>query len=522
MSNGPTPKQRRLLRWVRENRLPFIARLKIKAKEEQGKIVTFDCPTPGQVRLVNVLDDPKVREVVILKSRQVHFTTAICAHVWWDTYSSFDPVRTLVATNHSETTGAVFEKYELFYANMPTRLKALNPFKTNLNDKTLTSLVTGACIDHITAGGTGGGRGWNYQRFVAEECAFWPRAEKAYAAISSAVDDDSQTIIISTPNGPQNLYHDKVLRARQAQSNGEPGVRFIFLPWFDHPKYSMPLPDGWEPTQEEWSIQRKFRLTEEQLYWRHWRINGVKGIGEREFMREYPATEEEGFLVSDGSWYSVELLNDVLNALPQKAGVQMGGVRIYHKPNTAKYRYSAGVDPSWCNGGDNAVCIIVDEFGRTCAVLSMNQGGDRLFAEESADLVNAYNAKALVESNPGGAGRNVLKYYNESGLDLWTNEDSKPWTTTHGRKQEAFSHHRRMVNGDAFELNDRTLVMELMHIREVDSKIGGQDGYHDDHAMAHVLAEWCRKDLPGGRVVVRDKPREYIREPLSAIQRAIG
>ena len=107
-------------------------------------------------------------------------------------------------------------------------------------------------------------------------------------------------------------------------------------------------------------------------------------------------------------------------------------------------------------------------------------------------------------------------------LECWVDNQGRPWTTTHGRKQEAFSHHRRMVNGDAFDLCDRQLVMELMHIREVNSKIEGQDGYNDDHAMAHVLAEWCRKDLPGGRVVIRDKPREYTRDPLSAIQRAIG
>jgi hypothetical protein len=520
--SGPTKNQLRTMEWARKNRVAFVSRLNIKAKEQQGKVVRFDCPTPGQVKLIETLARPGLRELVILKSRQVHFSTAICAHVWWDTYSRPDPFRTLVATNHTETTGAIFEKYDLFNLNMPRRLREANAFKTNLNDKTLTSTVTGACIDHLTAGGTGGGRGWNYQRFVAEECAFWPRAEKAYAAITSAVDDDSQTIIISTPNGPRNLYHDKCLRARKAQANGEEGVEFLFLPWFEHPKYSMAVPNGWEPTQDEWLVQRKFQLTTEQLYWRHWRINGIKGIGEREFMREYPATEEEGFLVTDGGWYNVELLNDILNALPEKAPTQMGGVRIYRKPQPGKYRYAAGVDPSWCNGGDNAVCAIVDEFGRTCAMFSMNRGGDRLFAEEAADLCNAYKAKVLVESNPGGAGRNVLKYFQEAGLNCWKTSDGKFWTTTNGRKQEAYSHHRRMVNGDAFDLADKELVLELMHIREVNSKIEGQDGYHDDHAMAHVLAEWCRKDLPGGRVVVRDKPREYTRDPLSVIQRAIG
>ena len=36
-----------------------------------------------------------------------------------------------------------------------------------------------------------------------------------------------------------------------------------------------------------------------------------------------------------------------------------------------------------------------------------------------------------------------------------------------------------------------------MHVREEKGRIEGQDGYHDDHSDAFVLAIWALRRLPG-------------------------
>ena len=113
-------------------------------------------------------------------------------------------------------------------------------------------------------------------------------------------------------------------------------------------------------------------------------------------------------------------------------------------------------------------------------------------------------------------------------MPLWT-KPSEPgqkaskrpryWTTSRGSKEHGYAHLRQMVNGDALTLNDMTTVQELMHIREEGGKIEGQDGYHDDHADALMLAEWNRRDMPEAKALpTNPNRRRYtaIKHPFSA------
>tara|TARA_R110002050_G_scaffold51386_4_gene118172 strand:- start:545 stop:1144 length:600 start_codon:yes stop_codon:yes gene_type:complete len=193
--------------------------------------------------------------------------------------------------------------------------------------------------------------------------------------------------------------------------------------------------------------------------------------------------------------------------------------------------YAIGIDPSWCNGGDYAVAQVLSEDGRLVATYSTNKGGEMLFATKSAELANHYNkARALIESNPGGAGPVIIREFHKWGLPLWREKpvpgkkrkrNHDYWTTTRGSKEQGYAHLRQVVNGDALTLNDEPTVQELMHIREQSGKIEGQDGYHDDHADALMLAEWNRRTLPSAKLPAEFLPKRRYkahRNPFSAIQ----
>jgi hypothetical protein len=66
-----------------------------------------------------------------------------------------------------------------------------------------------------------------------------------------------------------------------------------------------------------------------------------------------------------------------------------------------------------------------------------------------------------------------------------------------------------MINGDALILNDLPTVQELMHIREQSGKIEGQDGYHDDHCDALMLAEWNRRKMPQSQEIPMRRNKRY-------------
>ena len=85
---------------------------------------------------------------------------------------------------------------------------------------------------------------------------------------------------------------------------------------------------------------------------------------------------------------------------------------------------------------------------------------------------------------------------------------------------EAYGHLRQVVNGDNLELNDHATIQELLHIREENGTIEGQDGYHDDHADALVLAEWNRRTIPSSVTRPHGRRKRYNkpRHPMTAVR----
>ena len=311
--------------WVRDNPLGFAARLKIETK--QGKTIRLDKPTPSQVQLMALLMEMKrypgdpdgtVEEVVALKPRQVHYSTTNDADTFSYTFGCEDPVRSLYVTDCQNTTDSLFLRKELFYLSLPDSLQAVNPMPFNHTRRSILSALN-ARIDHLTAGGRSKARSWTYQRLIAEELAFWPNAQDVWSSATSTLDEGAPIIVVSTPDGPGNLYHQKVLAAQKAREAGRLRTRLIFMKWSDHVGYQKRVPRDWEPTEEEYRLLLEHGLTLEQLYWRHDKIWGVKGIGQMRFRREYPLTEEDGFLVLQGAWFDADYLNRTLNGLPAES-----------------------------------------------------------------------------------------------------------------------------------------------------------------------------------------------------------
>ena len=495
----------------------FMARLKFQ--DTEGRLLYFNKPYPEQMALLDALEDPMVKIIVVLKARQVGYSTENSAHTWYKTYTSSKALRTLIVADHTKTTKSIFSKFETFYKWMPQKLKDANPFRINRNESLLVSKRTDAMIDHMTARGDAEARGWTYQRFVAEELASWPNAEEMWAGIQPTLHNgpDSKKIIISTPKGPGNFYHQKVIEAQEAMRQGDPSVRFIFSRWADHPTYRLSVPDWYEPTEQEYQLAQRHRLTPEQLYWRYQMIYGVEGIGEKRFRQEYPLTIEDGFMVTSGSWFDAVYLNDRLNELEDPLE---GELRIYREPEL-DCEYVIGADPSWCLGGDFAVACVMNEYGEQCAVLAVKEGGEDLFSMHLADLSRKYyNARVLCEGNTGGAGRVVIKSLRYEGVPLWMPRDGKEyWITTRGNKEEAYARCRQHVNRGDLELNDHQTIQEMMHVREENGKIEGRDGHHDDHSMAFVLACWAMTYLDGwtGRDYTRERLVSEKRNPLDLI-----
>lgn len=503
------------LDYIRQDAREMISRLRIHDKD--GVDLPFRTPYNEQAAaLQDLMSDARV--VVHYKPRQIGRSTVECAYNFHYTYWSTDAVKTLVVAHENDATDAIFSKIRHFNESLPPQL--VRPVDRS-NRKELIFSDTKAGFRCLTAGGKGQGRAWTYQRLHADELAYWPNAADIWASVTSTLDKSGRhyrVSVLSTANGPGDLFHSKVMAAMEAKRQGDKSVRFRFFRWSDHKAYRMPVPEGWEPSQEEWHLGQVHNLDMSQLFWRHEKIHGVDGIGERRFRREFPLTVEDGFMVFDGSWFDNQYLDEVYASLKHVDGE----LRIYEQPERGM-TYAIGVDPSWCNGGDFAVAQVLSRDGRQVATLSCNEGGEVRFAMKVSELAVLYNrARVLCEANTGGAGPVVMRELKNDGHTMWYDQPKighrpskhpKPWTTHHGNKMEGFAHLRQQVNGDALQLNDAPTVQEMMHIREHNGTISGQDGYHDDHAFALMLAEWNRRTLPAEASNVSQFRKRYTAQP---------
>jgi len=503
----------------------FVGRLSIET--DAGQLGDFCDPHSEQRLLLSDLTRPDVRLAVILKPRQIGASTLNAAHTFWLTYAARDPVKTLIAADVDDTTDAIFQKFHTFNDNLP---EALRRKMRRSSRREMVFDDTGAGIRCMTARGKSQAKGFTFQRLIAEEMGFWHKAEDAWASLTATLHEGPyrQTVIISTPNGAGNLFHKQVQRAQAAAARGEPGVVFFFSRWSDHPSYRLLPPKDWRPDPDEQALAARYGLTGPQLYWRHQRIWGVDGIGPDLFPIHYPLTVDEGFESPAGCWFDHDYLKALSAVMEQRYNHVSGEFRVYRKPKKGE-AYAIGADPSWCNGGNEAVATVLDKRGRLCAVLAQNRGTEDSFAENLADLAVAYGsgrrtARVQCESNKGGGGSVVLKRLKKRGVWLWQNPDrqspsfGKDWHTSNGSKAEGYAHLRQMVNGDGLDLYDCVLLNQLKHIREENGTIEGRDGVADDHADALMLAAWNLRTLPGSTArPSRHRRRFQVARPFDPI-----
>jgi hypothetical protein len=487
--------------YLKEDRLRFTSALQVPDK--YGKMVRVGADVqPVQRQIMADLMGP-AELIWYNKSRQLRASSTVLAWVFTELYWTEDPIAAILATNYDSTNEELWGRLRGYYDGLP---QCMQRGLEKHNGRLMKFGASGARIKCLSSRSPAGARSGTNQITIADEVAYWYNPTQLWADLASTQVDaaSTRTVGLSTPNGPGGLHHEKFMAAREAMRRGDAKVIARFFEWWKQGEYAMPPPPGWEPTQEEYAYGELYRLRPDQLYWRHEKIYGAKGIGLAQFRREFPSTEEEGFLNFGGAWFDLELLSAIEAVLLSRRRAE-GELRIYRRPVVGR-SYAIGVDPSLCSGGDDACAQVLDDEGEQVAVLSRNTGGVEPFADAVGELAAAYNnARVLCEWNPQGGGNIVIGRLRDLGVRLWQ-ADPKPgakpgteprhWVTSHGNKEAAYSHARQMVNGNVWTLNDLSTVQQMQHIRHEDGTIEGRDGCKDDESMALVLAGWNLRTMP--------------------------
>ncbi|WP_205880079.1 terminase [Lampropedia aestuarii] len=315
-------------------RLSHLYKIVAKGDGEGGEgslVVTFK-PNRAQRRLLARLHSRNV----ILKARQLGFSTLVCI-LWLDTaLFSEDPMACAIVAQDRDTAGKLFAKVIFAYDRLPDALKAQFPIVKRTAEEVQFG-HNGASVRVATSA-----RGGTIHRLHVSEMgkigAKYPQKAKEIVTGSiPAVPLTGIVIVESTAEGESGRYYEMVKAAGELQASGRPltarDYRLHFFAWWEQPEYRMD-PDGVLLTQEDEQYFRDVEgrcgiaLEASQKAWYVATLRSADIAGERPLMwQEYPSYADEPFKVpQEGCYYSVQLMaarreGRVLPILPIEPGV---------------------------------------------------------------------------------------------------------------------------------------------------------------------------------------------------------
>lgn len=241
------------------------------------------------MRLEKQLAETGRVRALILKARQQGCSTYIEARFFWKVY--LWPLRkAMILTHEDKATQNLFGMAKTYHEQMPELFRQPT---LQANANTLRLQVSEGEYAVATAGSKETGRSQTAQLFHGSEWAFWPNAENHAKGIAQIVPNMPDTEIIgeSTANGIGGDWHQRW----QAAEAGTSEFIAIFCPWYWTDEYRLPVPAGYEFSDEDYDYQALYGVDLEQLFWRRVKIDGDFKGDLAAFQQEYPSNSVEAF-----------------------------------------------------------------------------------------------------------------------------------------------------------------------------------------------------------------------------------
>uniref|UniRef100_A0A6M3K077 Putative terminase n=1 Tax=viral metagenome TaxID=1070528 RepID=A0A6M3K077_9ZZZZ len=366
MTNQPKILDARRLIWDYE----YYAAKLLHIKDQNQQLIPLDFWSP-QNKFHQVVEDArkkgKLQRFIILKARREGMSTYCEGRLFWCSHMNAYTDAAIIA-HEKESGQKIFNMCKVFFDYLPKQFQPLVRFASknelafeNPDPKTRsTNPGLRSSLTVLTAGKKDVARGAGYHNLHCSEVSSWSNPEDVIPALMPTVPKtlDSMVFFESTAKGVGNYFHSEWLAAKEGVSNFIP----FFLAWYDLPEYTRQFNHGKERAafieslnDEEKELSSVYRLTPEQLYWRRTTIADLRADVEL-FRQEYPANDEEAFVVSGAPLFDRRKLRMMmLKCKPPKwrgsidhkgpTSNDQGAFRIWKHPE-ANGIYVMGIDVS--------------------------------------------------------------------------------------------------------------------------------------------------------------------------------
>ena len=374
-------------------------------------------------------------------------------------------------------------------------------------------LVNG-CEVKAVATSTDALRGYTPTYLVVDEAAFIDNGKELYAAAMSSLITGGRMILISTPNGLDELYH----RTYADAIKGAAPFNILELKWWQDPRYNKDL--VWKKYDEkgvlvEEIVETIFNISHLNKMFKDgykpessWYLNMCASLkwDKRAIARELDVKFEG----SAGNVIDYEIIeyHESKTIDPILTIEEFNDKLWIWETYDSNCEYVAGVDVGSGSDSDYHSLKILNVTTMTEAVEYKGRIDSETFAIMINDFCTDYNAYTVVDTT-GGYGETVvltleklgflLLHYSERGNDIMKknrvlDDDDKKKTAgikiTPARRHTIYTNYVRALT------NKELYVKSIRHVSEMKTLIWKNDrpdhmkGYNDDTIFATALALW--------------------------------
>jgi hypothetical protein len=448
---------------------------------------------------------------MILKPRQLGFTTLVCGLFFHDTLLRPNTTSVIVA-HDTDSSERIFRIVQLFWERLGEgeRRRAGTPRFSNRREFLWPDVNSHFYVG--TAGALTFGRGQTINNLHCSEFAFWPKPQEALAALTEAVPADGRIVIESTANGMGNYFHDLWT---EAKGGGNAFATHVYL-WIEDPGNRIAGPALTDLTHDEQRLKQTWSLDDDQIRWRR---DKQRQLRER-FAQEYPEDDVTCFLASGRCCFdaealvaaqgriaaepSPESLSAIKDAQGQALGVAPARLLVWQRPQKGRlYVIGADVGEGLAAGDPSCACVLDRETGEEVAELHGRVPPER-FGHLLDALGRLHNLAtvAVERNNHGHSTLNTLRhvcryprlYYHVRYDQAGKGQPILGWPTNQATKPILVDDLAAAIAGGHLLIHSPDLVDECFTFVTTDTGAQqAQEGKHDDRVMAAGIAWQARK-----------------------------
>ena len=420
------------------------------------------------------------RYSIVLKARQIGFSTLAAAYSFWLAF--FWPDRFIVMLSKTEREATkLLQKAKYIYKFLPDWLRLSGPELVQNNVLKMT-FNNDSVIESLPSANEPA-RGESVYLAIIDEMAFLPNPEEAWASIEPIADVGGRVICLSTAKGEGNIFFN----LWQGSQNGTNRFKGIFFPWSASER------------DQAWYDAQAAELPVWQLH------------------QEYPSNPEEAFIRSGRPVFDLDALTKLELSQPKKGRNKKlsdlrnsymfdpdgGPLSIWLFPQAgAKYVIGADVAEGLARGDYSSAHVIDAKSGVVVAHWHGHVDPDKFGEETLYALGHFYNEALIgVESNNHGLTTLTALYkagytnlYRQRRLNERHPEATEKlgWRTTTLTKPLAIDELNANMRDGVLNLRCEYTVAELKtFVRDDNGQTHGSP--HDDRVMSLAIANQMLK-----------------------------